>query len=302
MKKKISITKKLFFVTTALFLVFIGSTLLIQSLFFEKFYISKKKSDLISGVEKLRDNYNKAENDEKKAALIEEYETSYNGKVVILDSSRKIKFVPRPQGSRLDSMRVRELSDFISTWSGKIDNKTLALIIEKKEIKAKDLIIICPNNKGEVIFSISSLQPVNEAVAVIKQLYLYFAIGAVFFIILLSLVYSNMITKPLIMINKTATKMAKLDFSEKCVVYSEDEIGSLAASLNFLSENLDNSLTSLREANKKLEKDIEKERELEKMRKEFIASVSHELKTPISLIDGYALGLKDNIFEGQGKD
>jgi signal transduction histidine kinase len=69
-----------------------------------------------------------------------------------------------------------------------------------------------------------------------------------------------------------------------------------------LSENLHNSLTSLRQANAKLEADIEKERNLEKMRKEFIAAVSHELKTPISLIDGYAVGLKDNIFEDKDKD
>jgi signal transduction histidine kinase len=111
-----------------------------------------------------------------------------------------------------------------------------------------------------------------------------------------------MITKPLIRINKTATKMANLDFTEKCEVSSEDEIGSLSASLNFLSDKLHSALSSLRQANAKLEEDILKERNLEKMRKEFVAAVSHELKTPISLIDGYAVGLKDDIFEDKDKD
>jgi signal transduction histidine kinase len=121
-------------------------------------------------------------------------------------------------------------------------------------------------------------------------------------VVVLSLVYSKMIAKPLVKINRSATKMANLDFSEKCTVRTQDEIGNVAASLNFLSENLDNALTSLRNANAKLEQDIEKERNLEKMRKEFVASVSHELKTPITLIDGYAVGLKDDVFEGKEKD
>lgn len=96
--------------------------------------------------------------------------------------------------------------------------------------------------------------------------------------------------------------MAALDFSEKCYIRREDEIGNLSNTLNFLSENLNEALTSLKEANIKLENDIEKERALEKMRKEFVAAVSHELKTPISLIEGYAEGIKDGIFESDNKD
>ncbi len=111
-----------------------------------------------------------------------------------------------------------------------------------------------------------------------------------------------MVTKPLLELNDSASKMADLDFSKKCNINREDEIGNLADTLNFLSENLNKSLTSLKDANYKLEEDIEKERRLEKMRKEFVAAVSHELKTPISLIGGYAEGLKDDIFEGEEKD
>ena len=89
--------------------------------------------------------------------------------------------------------------------------------------------------------------------------------------------------------------MSNLDFSVKCKVTSDDEIGSLAMTLNFLSANLKKSLDDLKEKNIKLEADIEKERELETMRKDFVASVSHDLKTPIGIISGYAEGLKDGI-------
>jgi two-component system sensor histidine kinase VanS len=112
------------------------------------------------------------------------------------------------------------------------------------------------------------------------------------------LIYSKMISKPLISLNSTATKISQLDFSAKCQVTSNDEIGSLGRTLNFLSEKLGVTLNELKTANDQLKGDIEKEKQLEKMTKEFIASVSHELKTPISLIEGYAEGLKDGIPKG----
>ena len=92
--------------------------------------------------------------------------------------------------------------------------------------------------------------------------------------------------------------MSQMNFNEKCKIDREDEIGNLASTLNFLSSNLDGALQDLKEKNKKLEEDIEKERNLEIMRKDFVDSVSHELKTPIGIIEGYAEGLKDGIVSG----
>ena len=88
-------------------------------------------------------------------------------------------------------------------------------------------------------------------------------------------------------------------FSHKYNVRSDDEIGELGSSINSLSDQLNHSISELREVNKKLKKDIEKERELDQMRKEFVSNVSHELKTPISLIQGYAEGLKKNVVDDE---
>ena len=96
--------------------------------------------------------------------------------------------------------------------------------------------------------------------------------------------------------------MIELDFSTKCEIKTKDEIGELGNVLNFLSDKLDTTLSELKESNEKLKEDIEKERELEFMRKEFVAGVSHELKTPITLISGYAEALKDNVAKEQDKD
>lgn len=85
--------------------------------------------------------------------------------------------------------------------------------------------------------------------------------------------------------------MAHLDFSHKWTDTRNDEIGELGQSLNNLSDQLDTALTELKQANSELEVQLKKANEVEKMRKEFISAVSHELKTPLALIQGYAEGL-----------
>lgn len=106
---------------------------------------------------------------------------------------------------------------------------------------------------------------------------------------------SDRFTQPIKEINKTAKKMADLDFSQKLDIISEDEIGQLSKSINHLSYSLDNAINELNKKNKQLEKDIDKGKRIDTMRREFVSNVSHELKTPIFLIQGYAEGLKTNI-------
>ena len=109
--------------------------------------------------------------------------------------------------------------------------------------------------------------------------------------------YSRRFTKPLIQMNEVMEKIANLDFSTKTNIERKDEIGTLSRNINKVSDSLDNALTELREKNAQLEEDIEKERQLERMRQEFVSSASHELKTPIAIIRGYAEGLKMNLEE-----
>lgn len=108
-------------------------------------------------------------------------------------------------------------------------------------------------------------------------------------------IYAWLFTRPLIEMNDVTKRMARMDFSKRCVTKSTNELGQLAASINSMSDSLAEALGDLQEKNHQLELDIEHEHKMEKSRKEFVSNVSHELKTPIAIIQGYAEGLKLGI-------
>lgn len=107
--------------------------------------------------------------------------------------------------------------------------------------------------------------------------------------------FARRFTAPLEELSMAAQSMARLDFSRKCRISGNDELGKLGESINNLSARLDEAVGELNEKNRQLAADVEKERSLDRLRKNFISSVSHELKTPISLILGYAEGLRENV-------
>ena len=113
--------------------------------------------------------------------------------------------------------------------------------------------------------------------------------------------FSKSFTKPIVEMNAVTKDMAALDFRRKLTPRSSDESGQLAHSINDLSTKLDGALTDLRDKNAKLQDEIDAERRLDSMRRGFVSNVSHELKTPISIIQGYAEGLKLGISEDKEK-
>ena len=109
-------------------------------------------------------------------------------------------------------------------------------------------------------------------------------------------IVSKKFTEPIMELNNIAKRMSNLDFSKKYeVTNAKDEINELGKSINAMSDKLEKTIKQLRETNIELEKDIEEKSKLDEMRTSFISDVSHELKTPIALIQGYSEGLLENV-------
>ncbi len=120
-----------------------------------------------------------------------------------------------------------------------------------------------------------------------------------FFMILLELIMYKIVSEPVQSLEKSAKKMAKLDFSEYCNIDTKDEYGSLAKNLNIMADNLQDTLNKLENANIKLKNDIEREKDLLLERKILIDNLSHEMKTPLGIINAYAEGIKDTKDENK---
>jgi len=147
------------------------------------------------------------------------------------------------------------------------------------------------------VFAIVDQTPILEATNAISNFYPYFLSLAIVLAVLISMFMTRLVSDPLVALNNSAKRMADFDFNQFITVKRKDEIGSLATSLNTLSFNLKKNMDELETKNKSLIEDIERERHIEKMRKDFISSASHELKTPLGIIRGFSEGIKDGIAE-----
>lgn len=141
----------------------------------------------------------------------------------------------------------------------------------------------------------SSLDSIRDSVSLTNRFLIYIGIvvllsGAVFVWF-----FAERITKPLQELTKLSKRMADLDFDAKYTSGGTNEIGVLGGNFNRMSERLEETISELKSANNQLQKDIEQKKKIEDKRSEFIGNISHELKTPIALIQGYAEGLKEGI-------
>ncbi|MGL5717175.1 MAG: sensor histidine kinase, partial [Paraclostridium sp.] len=149
-----------------------------------------------------------------------------------------------------------------------------------------EILINSQNFKEGYIIAITPLSEVNEVIGTMNDYYFIVFFAVFVLVIIISFIYSKMMSKPLVEMSNIATKISQRDFKYKYKVNSEDEIGLLGSSLNLISENLEKSLTDLEDTNIKLKSEMENHKIQEEKRKELIANISHELKTPITIIQG----------------
>jgi len=143
------------------------------------------------------------------------------------------------------------------------------------------------------------MESIHESAAISNRFLMFVGIVVILAGSILIYFITRHITMPIKRLSELSEKMSNLDFDARYETSrrSTEEIDTLGNSMNVLSERLKTTIGELKEANAQLKKDIDEKVQIDEMRKEFIANVSHELKTPIALIQGYAEGLVEGMAE-----
>jgi len=175
------------------------------------------------------------------------------------------------------------------------DGLSVRKIIDKKD--GIDYILLkAKSNKGEMVYIRTPITQIKRSVNVSNRVIA--VMGAVVVVLggFVIMIVTEKFTKPIEELNEIANEMSNLNFKRKYRINdSEDEINELGKSINTLSDKLEDTIEQLKVNNNELEKDIEEKSKIDEMRRQFISDVSHELKTPIALIQGYAEGLVENV-------
>ena len=150
-------------------------------------------------------------------------------------------------------------------------------------------------DNGNFILIRTPIQGIKDNVHISNTFITYIGIVTLIIGIIAAFVLSSYISKPIKQLSNIAERMSELDFDIKYDGKDKGEIGLLGKSMNNMSQKLEENISQLKTANLELQRDIDKKEKLEKMRTDFLSNVSHELKTPIALIQGYAEGLKEGI-------
>jgi len=188
------------------------------------------------------------------------------------------------------SMSVFKVSEDTVTEAG--TNTPMATFTAAFEYDGKPYIIVAQLNAGAV----------EQVTGIFAKVFPYVFIIVIMISALAALLYSRFLAKPIVDITKVSERMTALDMTWQCDVSRSDEIGVLAGNLNEMAEKLYNTLNELHTANEKLRDDIDREREQDKRRRDFFSAISHELKTPITILKGELDGMILNVGKFRDRD
>ncbi len=296
----LSIRKQFTVIFIALMAFMFLANFLVNTFFLESFYYVRKQDVLIDAYRMLDEYIDEmgrvsAEEAQKLTDLCNENGLSFLvtdfGYNVILESESNVY-------SSIMKGRLNGYGIGVDTDDATVMESNENYTIQKKydnEIGLNYLEMWGILDRGFYFIIRSNIESIQESVRISNEFMGYICIFAIILSAILMWLVTRRLTRPLGELADLSKRMADLDFNVKYTSGGTNEIGQLGAHFNEMSEKLEQSYAQLMTANNELQRDIEKKQEIDDMRQEFLSNVSHELKTPIALIQGYAEGLQECI-------
>lgn len=308
--KKHSLKIKLTMIMAGIVASVIIAICVLNSTLFEKYYTNNRLRELENSYESVAQTLNQAVNSESNDGTYDaELEGELKDKIVEISSLHNINtFVVDPSTWEIKYASQATEKEVVSRWfqeviigiSGNLD------VLEETDdytvVRGYDsstrltyLEIYGVSSNGPILVMHITIESLKENIAIFNRFVQI--VGLMILIISIIIVYfiASKFTKPVKELSLIAEKMSEMDFEVKYLRHDKSELGLLGNSMNLLSDNLQDKISELKKANLELQRDIELKTRNDQMRSEFLSNVSHELKTPIALIQGYAEGLKEGI-------
>ena len=296
--KKHSLTRQ---ITSIVSLLVAGAILLcwvLNTTLLPRYYMHNKKEVLMENYQTISNAsaQNELESDEF-AVTFDNLCSNGNIMALILQQDGKVL---RSSVNDLDALRTE-------FWDVLLHGDKMEVLYSNKQyqlLKKTDtrldseyLVLVGVLENGDMVLMRTAVESIRESAAISNRFLLFAGTAAIVASILVAFFTTRHITKPLQQLTDISKRMVDLDFNAK---YESDqsnsyEVEELGNHINRLSENLERTISELKTANVELQDDIEKKIQIDEMRKEFLSNVSHELKTPLALIQGYAEGLQECI-------
>ena len=274
---------------------------LINSQFLGRYYISYKQSTLIDVYENMQQavKHNGSSYENMAEELSEVVEVG-NIAFVIMSGNGQHLITSTSNDRQTEEMRSQLMGYLLNINQGKGE-----LLKEKENYQIRSAEDVINGDEyiemwgyltdGSAFILRTPLESIRESVALSNRFLMYIMLAMALIGCVFVWYFSKRIANPILELASISKRMADLDFQAKYTSGGKNEIGVLGENFNIMSEKLEQTVSELKSANYELQKDIEKKEKMETMRTEFIGNVSHELKTPIALIQGYAEGLKEGI-------
>ena len=293
-----SVKVKLFTTLSLTILLIIVFLIIVNNFALENFYLYSKEKTLKTVYETINDYYQSTNQNSDIGTELEKIAIRNNFDILIKDNNGINVYTTNKNFSSVIGT-INDIMDKFNMSSEKeIESNDKFTIKKQRDLKNGMSYIMLSGvlDNGYLLYIRIPVTSIQDSVKISNNFLLLMAGFTILIAAIMVSIVSRKFTDPILELNTIAKKMSNLDFSQKYkTTDAKDEINDLGNSINTMSEKLEKTIKQLRNTNIELEKDIEEKSKLDEMRTTFISDVSHELKTPIALIQGYSEGLLENV-------